>query len=664
MHLKCLAALWGAAVLGLIWNVAAPVQADVKLAPVFTDNMVIQVDRTVCFFGTADPGERVSVTLKNDIIASTKANADGRWLIKMNPLKPGAPFEVVVEGKNKITLRNVVVGEVWICGGQSNMEWPVRLAGDPKNEIANAKFPLIRHIKIEHRISPQIQQDVVTRGSWTVCSPETAANYTAVGYYFARKIHQETGLPVGLIDCNWGGTIVEAWISGQSLKTHPDFKQRVEQIEANAEELIARSAEKSQELRKWNQAYRAALRKVDPWQSQEIKEGSDWQSIHAGQAWESQGKGDVDGVAWYRKRVKLPSEMQGKDLKLSLGMIDDNDITWVNGTKIGSTNGWNKKRQYTVPAALTSGNELTIAVRVVDTQMGGGMVGSEKDYFLALKDSSGTPKPISVAKDWKFRFSTATAALGPRPKGNLFAGPNNPTALFNAMLHPIIATSFRGAIWYQGESNAGRGKQYRTLFPLLIEDWRAWHAARRGEVRRYEFPFYWVQLANWRKAAVQPGPSSWAELREAQTMTLATENTGQAIAVDIGDANDIHPKNKQEVGRRLALLALANVYGKTVPCRSPLYADFKIEDNRIRVDFKHAEGLMAKGGELKRFEIAGADKKFVWANAKIDGESVVVSSEQVPQPKHVRYAWADNPDGCNLYNGAGLPASPFRTDQD
>ena len=643
------------------FKIGAPVVADVKLAPVFTDNMVLQVDRTVCFFGTADAGERVSVTLKNDIIASTRANANGRWLIKMNPLKPGDPFEVVVEGKNKIVLKNVVVGEVWICGGQSNMEWPVRLSGNPQEEIANAKFPMIRHIKIEHRVSPVVQEDVLARGKWTVCSPETAANYTAVGYFFARKLHQETGLPVGLIDCNWGGTIVEAWISGQSLKSHPDFIDQVANIEAQAEEWLANSETNSRAWREWNGRFQQTLSKTEPWQTVETPAG-EWLSINAGSAWESQGKGELDGVAWYRKQVTIPNAMRGQVLELSLGTIDDVDTTWVNGTKVGSTDGWNKRRVYEIPAELTQNGKLTLAVRVVDTQMGGGLVGAQNDYYLGRKGS--VEDRVSLVKDWDFRFSTATAALGPRPKRVGFQGPNNPTALFNAMVHPIIATSFRGAIWYQGESNAGRGKQYRTLFPLLIEDWRKWHADRRAEIRRYEFPFYWVQLANWRKAAESPGASAWAELREAQSMTLETENTGQAIAVDIGDANDIHPKNKQEVGRRLALLALANVYGKNVACQSPRYSGFKIEGNKIRVLFQFAEGLESRGGELKRFEIAGTDGKFVWADARVEGETVVVSSDQVTDPKHVRYAWADNPDGCNLYNGAGLPASPFRTDID
>ena len=303
-----------------------------------------------------------------------------------------------------------------------------------------------------------------------------------------------------------------------------------------------------------------------------------------------------------------------------------------------------------MPGNLLRAGENTIAIRVADGNGAGGIHGAKENVFIKIPGQD----PISLAGDWRFKPSTKTSKLGPKPI-QPFSGPNHPTLLHNAMINPLLSYNARGVIWYQGESNAGRAYQYRSLMPLLINDWRnKWNK---------DLSFYWVQLANFTAAATEPGDSRWAELREAQTMALSVPNTGQAVIIDIGEANDIHPKNKQDVGKRLALIALAKDYGKSVTFSGPMYKSMKIEGDKIRLSFDHAEGLCAKGGKLKRFEIAGDDKKFVWAEALIAGNDVVVSSSEVEHPVAVRYAWSDNPEGCNLYNGAGLPASPFRTDQ-
>ena len=629
--------------------VCAPLSAEVKLANIFTDNMVLQRDATLHFWGTSDPGDEIKIQLR-DQIASGKTDASGNWKIQMQPIGLGDPFDVVVSGsKNQITLKNVVAGEVWICSGQSNMEWSVAQSGNPTQEIQAAKYPLIRHVKINRTIAAKPLNDVPNSG-WTVCSPQTAANYTAVGYYFARHLHQKLNVPIGLINTSWGGTICEAWASGDALLEHPDFAATIQKFNSVTESELEQRRIQSESYGKalWN-----AFRTVDERQLQgkEI-DTSSWKEMVLPAHWENRGLAGFDGVVWFRRQIEIPEAWVGKELDLSLGPIDDFDKTFVNEVVVGEIKAHNKPRQYKIPASAVADRNLSIAIRVTDTGGAGGIYGKPEQMTLR----HGSEQPISLAGKWRMKMDPAFAQLPPRPPRSDFSGPNTATALYNGMIHPLIPFSFRGAIWYQGESNVGRGKQYQTLFPLMIKNWRAkWNQ---------EFPFYWVQLANFTKPSTDPGPSGWAEIREAQTMALALPNTGQAVIIDIGEARDIHPKNKWDVGRRLAFNALAKTYGKTdVVYSGPLYREMKVEGDKIRVSFDYAQGLNAKGGELKRFEIAAADGKFVWAVATIDGADVLVSAEGITKPIAVRYAWADNPEGCNLYNAAGLPASPFRTDK-
>ena len=622
--------------------------ADLELGSLFGDHMVLQHDQPVKIWGWAAPGESVTVTLKQQT-ASATAGDDGKWNLQLAAPGVGDPFSVKVAGKSEtLELTDVVGGEVWICGGQSNMEWQVRSSKNPEVEIAAANYPMIRHIKIAHTTSLAPEEKASNSG-WTVCSPETAGNYTAVGYYFARQLHQDLRVPVGLVDSNWGGTIIEAWISGDSLKTHPDFKSQVEKMQA-----AARDPEEAKMLGKkidaWNRAYRQMQRTpVESWQGVSVDDSS-WGTQNVPSYWEEQGFEDIDGVAWYRRKVSIPDQWKGKALTLSLGVIDDADITWVNGTKVGENDRWDTKRKYDVPAELANSNELSIAVKVTDWNLGGGIVGDASELSIGPAGET----PVSLAGEWKFKLDPATEKIGPRPQG-IGTNQNQPMVLHNAMINPLLPFSNRGAIWYQGESNADRGRQYRTLMPLLVNDWRkAW-----GN----DMSFYWVQLANFQAPTENPYDSHWAELREAQTMTLSLPKTGQAVIIDIGDARDIHPKNKQDVGKRLALIALAKDYGKDVKYSGPMYKLMATEGEKIRIQFDFPEGLSAKGGgELKRFEMCGEDKKFYWADAVVDGQSVVVSSDKVKSPVAVRYAWAENPEGCNLTNETGLPASPFRTD--
>jgi sialate O-acetylesterase len=482
---------------------AVPALADVKLPAIFSDNMVLQKMDRAPFFGTADKGEKVMVkvgTVSDEAIAGD----DGKWKLAIDTHSQSGPVEITVTGKNTINIKNAIIGEVWIASGQSNMEFTVNGLKDVPAEKAAANFPEIRMFTVEKATSDTPLTDV--KGKWELTTPQTVGGFSAVGYFFARELHEKLKVPVGVIHTSWGGTVAEAWTSKEALASaDPDVKVL------------------------WDK----------------------WNAAHSAYTPEAQQKFAADVKAW-----KEAGSPKGKQPRQPAGMVHA----------------------------------------------------------------------------------------------------NAPTALYNGMIAPLINYGIKGAIWYQGESNAGRSYQYRKLFPLMIADWRN----RWGEGN---FPFYYVQLANFMAKDAEPKDSGWAELREAQTMTLSLPNTGMAVIIDIGEEKDIHPKNKQDVGKRLAQWALKNDYGKAdVEESGPLYESMKVEGNSIRIKFKHGSGLQAKGDKLTGFAIAGEDKKFVWADAKIDGDSVVVKSDKVSSPVAVRYGWGNNPD-CNLYNKADLPASPFRTDE-
>ena len=612
--------------------------------------MVLQRDANNPIWGWADAGETVKVSARDQVL-QTVADARGHWRVELKPMNVGDPFVLRIQSaEDEIELENVVVGEVWVCSGQSNMEWTVNGSGNPETEKRNANFPLIRHVKIQRKVSNFPMSKCQTSG-WQVCNPETAGQFSAVGYYFGRKLHQELNVPIGLINTSWGGTIVEAWTSAETLKSHPDFTERIAEASVDVDKLAESQKKFELELKQWKSDYSDAVNRSLQTEPKDLAD-TGWSAINVPGPWERQGFVRFDGVGWYQKTIELSDDLVGKRLELSLGQIDDNDRTFVNGKKVGETSGWNKPRTYSIPSDLNTKKSLTISVQVHDLQGAGGIHGKAKNLFVAA-DSS---KPISLSGSWKFSKAAPFKELPKRPVSPGFNGPNNPTALFNGMVNPLIPFQFKGAIWYQGESNAGRAHQYRELFPLLIQDWRKkWNS---------EFPFYWVQLANFMKVVDQPGASAWAELREAQSMTLKLPKTGQAVIIDIGEARDIHPKNKQDVGKRLAWIALKNDYGfENMQAWGPRYREMTIEGDRIRLKFDDADGIRASDGKpLARFEIAGEDKSFVWANAVIDGKDVVVSASSVTKPVAVRYAWSNNPEGCNLTNQSGVPASPFRTD--
>jgi sialate O-acetylesterase len=620
---------------------------EFRIANIFTDNMVLQRNQNFSIWGWGDTDTPVTIQLQEQSV-TVSPNENGKWEAKFEAIDLGDPFSIAISsGQNSVELNNVLAGDVWICSGQSNMEWVVRQAGNPQQEIANGDWPLIRHVRIDHVTSPSKLDDVDNTG-WQVCSPDTVGDFSAVGYYFARKLQRELNVPIGLLHTSWGGTIIETWISPESLKNHPDFKDAIAKLESvtqNPRQLQARA----NKLDQWDRDFRKALEDQSTQWKAPATDDSAWKAIKAPGSWESQGYQQLDGVAWYRRTITLPDSWESQPASISLAKIDDIDITFVNGVKVGSLSDWTKIRNYKIPADVLKAGENSIAIRVTDSAGGGGIIGDPTDMFIAR---TGEPS-ISLAGTWKFKKSDLTRKLGERPE-QPYRGPNHPTLLSNAMVNPFLLVRAKGVIWYQGESNARRAYQYRSLMPLLIEDWRK----RFGQ----DFSFYWVQLANFTAPRDTPGDSQWAELREAQTMALTVPKTGQAVIIDIGEARDIHPKNKQDVGKRLALNALAKDYGKSIVYSGPMFKSVDFSENHATIEFDHAGGLNSKNEPLKQFQIAGADKKFVWANAKIDGTNVIVSSPSIKQPVAVRYAWADNPEGCNLYNAAGLPACPFRTD--
>jgi sialate O-acetylesterase len=629
--------------------------AEVQLPKLVGDNMIIQRDTRVAIFGKALRVERVTVVFLNHIYAALP-DEHSEWMISLPPLPAGGPYEMEIFGKNTLKIKNIMIGDVWLASGQSNMEWKLEdKVTNAQIEIANAKYPDIRFIDVRNGMAARPQRTFESEG-WQLCSPKTAGKMSAVAYFFARELHKTYNVPVGVIQAEWGGTPAEAWVSTATLKQFPEFKESVEKLEkcsANLAELYDTYTAK-------RDAWKKKIPNVDrgyidkrPWYEKKIKDEDEWKTMKLPGYWESAGLDGYDGVTWFRKVIQVPKSEAGMPLTLHLGKIDDEDITWFNGVKIGETKDASQVRKYTVPAELVKSGTNVIVVRVNDTYGNGGIAGDPAD----LKAQSSF-FATSLAGNWSYRTALDVTSM-PKPPAEL-RDQNSPGVLFNGMIAPVIPYTIKGVIWYQGESNATRAYQYRNLFPALIRDWRA--AWKQKE----EFPFLFVQLANYKAPQVQPGESDWAELREAQVFALNEPKTAMAVTIDIGDATDIHPRNKLDVGRRLALAARKMAYAdSTVKEHSgPVYKTMTVEGNKIRLLFDFAaDGLVAKKGALKGFAIAGEDKKFYWANARIDGNSVVVWSEMVPKPTAARYAWADNPAGCNLYNTAGLPASPFRTDQ-
>ncbi len=649
----------------VIAALASAALANVSLPHIFSDHMVLQQQIPINVWGKAEPQEAVSVAFAGQTV-KTVADAKGLWSVRLKAQKAKAGQSgqtMTITGKNTVTYTDILLGEVWICSGQSNMQMAVNGTLNAVQEIASAKFPQIRFFTVPNVTGVAPQDDC--NGGWTVCSPETVPGFSAAGFYFGRHLHEQLKVPVGLINTSWGGTICEAWTSAEALRAKlPEFNNDLDTLgKPNTTQQQALDAyTKAVEGRK--KALQVLYAKEDDLDSAgkiaaENFDDSQWKSMNLPGNWEIRGLPDLDGIVWYRKTIDVPAAWAGKEIILRPGPIDEVDNAWFNGAYVGGkgrmrtmeTSFWNVPREYHVPGKLVKAGKNVIAIRVFDALGQGGLWGGAGETMLVELADGSDKAHLQLAGDWRYYVDLVLPNIPPNP-----AGPNFPSVLYNAMIAPLIPYGIQGAIWYQGESNAGRAKQYQTLLPTMISDWRTrWNQG--------DFTFLIVQLANFMDRGAAPEESDWAALREAQTMTTTTlPKVGMALAIDIGEAKDIHPKNKQEVGLRLGLAARAIAYKQKLPFSGPVYKSMAVKNGKVELSFLHTDGgLAAKGSALHGFAVCGSEGKYAWAQAKIEGNKVIVWSDTIPQPKAVRYAWANNPD-CNLYNGAGLPAVPFRTD--
>ncbi len=628
-----------------------------KFASVFQDRAVLQHGLPLPVWGTARPGEKVVVRLAG-AESSTTADARGEWFLRLPPLAPGGPFELSVAGDSgAIVLQDILLGDVWICSGQSNMEWKLELCG-PEWLGDACDQPRIRILTVA---SPALLGKTgEVFGEWRECTRETLASFSAVAGYFAAELHRALDLPIGVICNALGGTRIQAWISRESLVQDPAGREEVAFYESRvwrsdiSAPLTFAGWEKSMEAR--DSENRGLAR---GWASRDHDDAA-WPFMEIPSLWQNCGH-PHSGVFWFRKSMEIPGHWLGAPLELSLGAIDKHDETWVNGRSVGSMgwetpNAWCTHRSYHIPADLVGPDrKISIAVRARSHVHGGGMTGPEKLLFVRPEGSE--EDGIPLAGPWRYEVEQDWGLVLPPEIEWGADNPNSPHILFDNRIAPLLPYGIRGAIWYQGEGNAGEASLYARLFPLMIRDWRrAWGQG--------DFPFHFVQLANYLSPPEKPVPSQWAALREAQLATLSLPRTGMAVAIDIGESLDIHPKNKRDVGRRLAQSVLSESFGFPIVPTGPIFERMTIEPGgRVRCFFRHVgSGLVAKGDRLRHFALAGKDRMFHWADAAIEGSTVVVSSEAAPEPMAVRYAWADNPEGCNLFNKDGLPASPFRSD--
>lgn len=650
-------------------------KANLELPSIFSDGMVLQHSAEVAFWGKGHPGSNVVVETGWHAAFKTEVADDSTWIVRVKTVEPGGPYMISVKSGNQLkNIYDVYLGEVWLGSGQSNME--MTLTGWPPTDtilgsadaIANADFPLIRMFTVTRNSSAQPLDDVT--GSWKVCNPENASAFSATAYFFARKLHKELGIPVGIIHSSWGGTPAESWVSGETLSTDSDFAKVVEDLKTVWPQMLA--------YNKWlskHQTIDAAIGTdgIDPLVGLDVFNSycanpelntESWPVINIPSMIEPV-IGDFDGVVWFRKEVDIPQGWAGKNLQLNLGPIDDRDVTYFNGVKIGGieeAGNWQQVRKYTVPGELVKTGKAVIAVRVVDTQGGGGIYGKPDQINLSVSDK----EVISLAGEWKYAvvgqykedklylFNPETNEFASRPEVSVVAGSHTPSALYNAMIAPLVPYTIKGAIWYQGETNVGRSAQYIRLKSMLINDWRQ-------KFDNPDMPFYFVQLAPWHYNNVEGDAS--ARLRDAQRRTLAIPNTGMAVTLDIGNVNNIHPANKKDVGERLALWALVKNYGKEMPFSGPLYAAYSIDGDRMIISFTNTDGgLRIDTAMANQFELAGVDGVFYPANASIDGDKIILFAPKVKVPANARYAYK-NGSVASLFNGEGLPAASFTTEE-
>jgi len=628
---------------------------NVRLPVLISDGMVLQRDTKINIWGWASPGERVRVNFNNKSFSAV-TDPEGNWKIVLPPMKAGGPFTMVVKGENSIIIKNILIGDVWLCSGQSNMVLNMeRVKEKYPGDINGANYPEIRNFFVPTASDVVAVHNDLPPGKWISASPENVLGFGAVTFFFARSIYNEYKIPIGIINSSVGGTPIEAWMSEDGFKEFPQAIARIESFKDTAyiNPILRASAKKSGsgQAATGNSARKdRGMNGPKPWYDPTyIPER--WHNFWLPGYLDDQGVRGLDGIIWFRKEIEVPASMTGIPAKLFLGRIVDADEVYVNGVLSGSISYQYPPRRYDLPAGLIKPGKNLIVIRLTNYLGKGGFV-PDKPYWLVAGNDS-----IDLRGDWQYKVGQVFSPVDPgtMPKFPILVMQNEPTGLYNTMVAPAINYRIKGILWYQGEANSGKPAEYQKLLPALINDWRnKWH---EGSI-----PFLYVQLPNFMETQYLPSESNWAELRFAQLKSLSVPNTAMAVTIDAGEWNDIHPLEKKVVGERLALAARKLAYGdENVVYSGPIFKSLTKEGNRIIIEFDHSgSGLMVKRGEeLNYFAIAGADKKFVWADAIIENNHVIVWSDEIPAPVWVRYAWADNPETANLYNNEGLPASPF-----
>ncbi len=628
--------------------------SQVKLPKLISDGMVLQKDAKIPIWGWASPNEKVTVIF-NGKKHRTKANAKGEWNLKLPKMKAGGPYTIKISGKNYIEIKDILIGDVWLCSGQSNMEHQLyRHDITYANEIATANYPEIRHYKVPKTTSISGEKKDLKGGKWLKAVGEEVRPFSVVTYFFAKKIYEKYHEPIGLINASVGGTPIEAWIPKEGYKNYPDILKIIEENKdtafVNNQKRTFPVATKTQKITD------KGLIGEKPWYAVDFVPKK-WRRINIPGYWEDQGVKDLNGVVWYRREIDIPQSMAGKEARVFLGRIVDADELYINGVKVGNTTYQYPQRRYVLPKNLLKSGKNTFVIRVTNNFGKGGFV-SDKPYYISTEKDT-----VDLKGYWSYKVGDVFKALNfSKFKNNVkpvrrINRQNEPTSLYNAMIAPYKQFPIKGILWYQGESNTGQPEKYEGYMHALI-------SGLREVFNNPELPFIYAQLPNFMDVSYSPIESGWAEFREAQLKALSVPNTAMTVNIDLGEWNDIHPENKKDVGNRMALAGLKLAYNQDIVYSGPIYKDHKIEGNKVILSFSHVgNGLIAIDGEaLSEFAIASDDKNFVWAEAKIEGNKVIVSSEQVPNPKYVRYAWADNPDNPNLFNKEGLPASPFETE--
>jgi len=618
------------------------------VSPIFGDSMVLQRGKPNTIWGWSQPGDAVRVEIGENSATGTAAG-DGRWQVRIQPPRPGGPFTVKITGRQTVELKDVLVGDVWICAGQSNMQFGLAQARNAAEEIKNANYPQIRYYVVGQRGS--YTKVDVPRGTWRVVSPDTVGGrgggISAAAYFFARRVQADVHIPIGLVQEAVGGVPAETFTSPKALRPLKDFDPGLAEVDRR---LKNGEPEYGNYISHWYDDYDAGTRGGQNWAAPELDETS-WKAVQIPGTFRELGIGDIPNLTWFRKEIMLPETLPQGTARVYLGNVEKMDTTYVNGRQVGASSWVENPRVYLVPNGVLKPGRNVIAIRLFKVKTGGGFLGKPEELHLTLGDGTIIP----IAGEWKGKISVDARPPHPLPIG-LENNPTMPGILYNGMLAPIAPLAITGAIWYQGESNAERAYQYRKLLPTMIADWR-------NMFGQGDFPFYIAGLPFYKHRSDVPTDDSWAEAREAQALTVKTvPNACLAVTIDTGNPDDVHPIDKKEVGERLGLCALGEHYGLNIAHQSPTLSSVESVPGGLRLHFDHADGgLVVKGDKLGEFSVAGDDRKWYWANARLDGNTVIVSSSSVPEPKAVRYAWQANPE-ATLFNAAGLPAVPFRTD--